>query len=153
MTWPVNCSCRGSFYGEEHLPCRHQRVLLEWTLDALHDPEDELHEELITMLKTERWKFVLDEWAEEARQHLPVRKGAGDERLGWRIGVENSRLELFPIIRKRAARGGWTQGRRAHQGAGSRQLGSKGGEADRRLLLLMDRYEYYHMIPTRIDTG
>ena len=140
----ISCSCQGGIDGDPSSPCRHQRVLLEWTLDALHDPEDELHEELSTVLMTERWKYVLDEWASTTRQLSPVPKETHEERLAWRAGVEDHRLHIYPIIRKRAARGGWTRGRQVNTRGDIRYLESLGGNADRRLLLLMEHNEDYH---------
>jgi len=83
-------------------------VLAERVLDALHDPQDSLHDELRVLLEKPRWDRLLAELEEEVRPDAgPPRPFEDGERLVWRVAGQT----IEPAIQKRRKSGGWTKGR------------------------------------------
>ena len=87
-------------------------VLTERVLDALHDPDDRLHDELRVLLEKPRWDRLLAELEREVQPDAgpppPFEEG---ERLVWRIARTEGEPTVEAAIQKRRKRGGWTKGR------------------------------------------
>ncbi len=102
----LRCSCVGD--GEP--TCSHVRVLVEWTLDALHAPRDPLHRELTRVAAVPSWaRLVKDLHADlEARES----EDEPSRELVWRLGGQGRDIEVRPVVRSRLKNGGWGRGRK-----------------------------------------
>ncbi|MGF1465305.1 MAG: DEAD/DEAH box helicase [Sandaracinaceae bacterium] len=90
------------------------RLAAERLLDALHDPESEVHQELARVLSTPRWHRLLAQ-LEETVVEAPPRAAFDDgERLVWRLAQddESGQLRVHAAVQKRRKRGGWSAGRK-----------------------------------------
>ncbi|MBN2527318.1 MAG: DEAD/DEAH box helicase family protein [Deltaproteobacteria bacterium] len=111
----MDCSCQ-ELYDE---PCAHLRLLIEWMLDVLADPEEPAHELLKKRFCTPAWQFGLTQLRAQIAS-IPKRADAdpnvtSGERLAWRINddIKDYRKDLIePILQSRSKNGRWTKGRR-----------------------------------------
>lgn len=89
----------------------HLRAVLEWTLDAVHDPKHPLHATLAHALSQPTWTRFVDALA--ASLELP-KESEEDRRLVWRLDPADAPGELpglSPSIQKRTGKTGrWTSG-------------------------------------------
>ncbi|HEU4579801.1 MAG TPA: hypothetical protein VFS67_16190 [Polyangiaceae bacterium] len=97
----LSCTCRHTS------PCRHQRVLLEVLLDAIHGG-GALASELAELVAVPDWQRLPGALARtpKARQVEP------QQRLVWRVGRAPERFAVQPLLKQRNARGQWSAGRR-----------------------------------------
>ncbi len=99
-------------------PCPHLRVLLEWILDWLHDPQSDFHAPLVELLSRPGWSQLIDHAdriIEQGRCRSTRLSGSDPNReLAWRLGVEpqDGLLELVPAIRTRGKSGRFGRGRK-----------------------------------------
>ncbi|MAT27063.1 MAG: hypothetical protein CMN29_19290 [Sandaracinus sp.] len=86
----------------------HVRALLEWTLDAVHDPKHPLHATLAHVLRQPTWSRFVDALAASiAQKAAPVR----EERLVWRVEDAVDDLpDVVPAVQKRLKSGRWSSG-------------------------------------------
>jgi len=96
----TSCSCRQTPF------CRHQRVLLEALLDAIHD-EGTLAAEIAEVVRVPSWQRLLG--ALDGVQLVVERQR---ERLVWRLGRSREGLLVQPALQQQNARGGWSPGRK-----------------------------------------
>jgi superfamily II DNA or RNA helicase len=105
------CDCQRGLW--EVRFCAHLRVAAEWLLDALHDPEHELHSSLAALLSRPVWSARL----QALSRALPARGATvpapPEERLVWRVlsGGAHAVAGIETAVQKRTAKGGWTRGR------------------------------------------
>ncbi|MEZ4252611.1 MAG: DEAD/DEAH box helicase [Polyangiales bacterium] len=89
----------------------HVRAVLEWTLDAVHDPKHALHGTLAHALSQPTWTRFVDALA--ASLELP-KEAEDDRRLVWRLDpadAPGALPALAPSIQKRTGKSGrWTSG-------------------------------------------
>ena len=104
-----------SFAGYEDLPLSldhvvpdsEHRVLIEWTLDALHDPDSPLRPALQTALGKPSWERLV-----ERMEVASQRKGAepSKKRVAFRVFAEEAQpLRVIATLQKQAKRG-WSRG-------------------------------------------
>ena len=107
-TGPIRSSC-DCVEGADGL-CRHVRVLLEWTLDSIHNPTDPLSTRLEDATAAPTWTRVL-----EKLEAVQEPRGTADERdqqrLVWRVGIDDGELAIAPAVCKRLKNGRWSRGR------------------------------------------
>ena len=102
----LRCSCTGD--GEPS--CSHVRVLVEWTLDALHTPRDPLHRDLTRVAAVPSWARLVNNLQSELEERN--NESEPSRELVWRIGGQGRSIEIRPVVRSRLKSGGWGRGRR-----------------------------------------
>lgn len=89
----------------------HVRAVLEWTLDAVHDPKNPLHATLVHALAQPTWTRFVDALAASLEQPKEIED---DRRLVWRLDPAErpgALPDLSPSIQKRTGKSGrWTSG-------------------------------------------
>lgn len=98
----LSCSCRGGN------ACPHVRVLLEWTLDALHDedcPQRGLRQALLDALSIPSWKRVLR--AIDGFDSRTQGADAQEERLVWEVAQRSNKLTVTPKVSRLRKNGSW----------------------------------------------
>ncbi|MEM1415441.1 MAG: SNF2-related protein, partial [Myxococcota bacterium] len=87
------------------------RALLEWALDAVHDPEHGLHEAVRSVLGQPTWTRFLEALGEALQQERSPADRRSEERLVFRLGEgEDGFPELRPAVQKRLKSGRWSSG-------------------------------------------
>lgn len=101
----LDCTCGD----DEQGACPHRRVLLEWALDALHDPHDALHQDLTRIAAVPSWFRLVESLAAGLRGSSPPEEQ--DRELAWRLGGQGIDLDIRPVVRTRLKSGRWGRGR------------------------------------------
>ena len=121
---------------EEHADHEH-RVVLEWAMDAIHDPDSPLRPALLKALGRPSWERLVARIERVAQTTAePV---SHDQRVGYRVSSEGSRrVKVVAALQKRSRRG-WSKG----QELAARQLVEHPAttERDRRALERLVRAE------------
>jgi len=98
----LSCSCKS------WNDCPHVRVLLEWTLDALHDedcPQRELRQALLDELSAPSWKRVLR--AIDGFDPETCGAETREERLVWEVAQRSNKLTVTPKVSRLRKNGAW----------------------------------------------
>ncbi|MEO0324874.1 MAG: hypothetical protein AAF447_18065 [Myxococcota bacterium] len=87
------------------------RALVEWALDAVHDPDHGLHEALRSVLGQPTWTRLLEAFAEAVEPAADAGEPRAEERLVFRLAyVEGDLPELRPAVQKKLKSGRWSSG-------------------------------------------
>ncbi|MEY4548862.1 MAG: hypothetical protein RL685_5057, partial [Pseudomonadota bacterium] len=87
--------------------CRHQRLLVEALLDAIHG-ETALGAELAELAQVPVWQRLLGALGTAQQARVETER----ERLIWRLGHTPEGLVVQPVVQQQSARGGWSSGRK-----------------------------------------
>ena len=138
-------------------PCPHLRVLLEWILDWLHDPQSDHHAPLVELLSRPGWSRLIahaDQIIDQSRGRSSRQSGSDPDReLAWRLGVDpqHGLLELVPVIRTRGKSGRFGRGRKVDPAGlmSEREVLSPQDERALRLLsaIPLSIQSFYHDLP------
>jgi superfamily II DNA or RNA helicase len=139
-------------------PCPHLRVLLEWILDWLHDPQSGFHAPLVELLSRPGWSRLIahaDRIIEQGRGRANRQSGSDPDReLAWRLGVDpqDGLLEIVPVMRTRGKSGRFGRGRKVDPAGlmSEREVLSPQDERALRLLsaIPMSIQSFFHDLPT-----
>lgn len=102
----LHCSCSRGLSSA----CSHGRILVEWSLDILHDAGDPLHDDLVDIVCQPGWTRLvgsLESWSTEFSEGM----SEAEQELVWRLGGQGCDLVVQPIIRTRTKTGRWRRGR------------------------------------------
>lgn len=123
------CSCTLGNTGG----CAHRRVLLEWTLDALHDRSDPMHAELVEVAGQPGWKRLVKA-LRRGHESTSKRQSDSESQLVWRIGGQGRDVVVQPVVRSRTKTGRWGRGRAVSVSQGLEEGGEIVGVEDRKIL-------------------
>ncbi len=110
-----------AFAGFEHMPLRldmehpaELRVVLEWTLDAIHEKSSPLRPALLEILSEPSWARLLDE-LEGTLNEVHEQAHGNDERIVFRVeSLDDSQginqVEVSAAVQKRGKNGKWSAG-------------------------------------------
>ena len=133
------------FTGYEELPLQldevhahhEHRVVLEWTMDAIHDPASPLRPALLRALGRPSWERLVD--SIERVAHTIGAEAPVDQRVGFRVSAEGTaRVSVTATLQKRTKRG-WSKG--AEMPARQLVEHRAAGELDRQALERLVRAE------------
>lgn len=102
-----NCTCQATrrTFG----PCVHLRAATEWLLDALHDENNSLHEQLVEVLGMPMWQGIVRALDQAVP---PAGQIEATERAAWRLRKdEASDWFVEPLIQTRKPGRAWSRGR------------------------------------------
>ncbi len=89
----------------------HARSLVEWTLDALFDPDHGLHEALLEIAGGFGWSRTVEALDRLVRRHsVGVVASTAPRRVTWRVDLRDGALTVRPAVQKQKKRGGWSPG-------------------------------------------